>query len=170
MYYHQNQLISFINRIKNSGIKKQKSPPFRWAFYILTLSKKFQLHTWHLWRSWSITYKSHHLAKLLVCNSKYANLSLRGNHSLDSFQVDISILLTGTMTDINRELEHDESITQECLAKIGSHSHLFLCFYWQIKKNEKPHNAIFTKSFCVHNNHIEISGYEILRNSPLKHL
>ena len=41
---------------------------------------------------------------------------------------------------------------------------IFLCLRRQIKKYHYPHNSIFAKL------HHSISGYKILRNSPVKHL
>ena len=108
--------------------------------------------------------KQLNISKLFICYAHDSDLSILRQKRFNSFYMYGCILATGTMTDINGKLKHRKTITLQILPEIRIRFLVFLCFSRQIKLDKYPHNTIFTKT--IHH----ISGYEILRNSPLKHL
>lgn len=65
-----------------------------------------------IWRCLLPTGKKFYLSELLVCDGQTAYLSVFWQEGLDTLEVDIGILATGTMAHVDRELEHRETICQ----------------------------------------------------------
>lgn len=87
--------------------------------------------------------------KLFVGNAHDADIAILGQKTLDSSDVGIGILNTGTMAHIDGELKHSEAIAHKTLAKQRIVLAVFLGFGWQVEENHYPHNAIFAESLHV---------------------
>ena len=66
-----------------------------------------------------ITIKQFDAAKLFVGNAQNANLSIIRKKGSDPLHMDIGVLTTRTVTHVNGELKHRESISLQILTKIN---------------------------------------------------
>ena len=114
------------------------------------VSKEFQLLAGSLYAVRLFPVKQFYLAKLFVRNAHDSHLSIIREERFNSFYMYRCILAAGAMADINGKLEHRESIALQILPKIGIGFLVFLRFRRQIKKNQHPHDPVFTET--IHQN------------------
>ncbi len=85
-------------------------------------------------------------AELLVGDTKYTYMSVLGKERLNTLDMHLGILHAGTMTDINRELEHRETVALQVLAEQGIGLLVPLCLGRKVEENKYPHNPVFAET------------------------
>ena len=58
----------------------------------------------------------------------------------------LSVFHAGAMADINRKLEHCETVTLQILAEKSISLFVPLCFGREVKENKYPHNPVFAET------------------------
>ena len=92
--------------------------------------KKFELLAWRIGLLGFCTEEQLNIAKLFVSDAHDANFSKFWQHGLHTFAMDLCIFHTGTMTHIDRELEHGEAILHQTFTEQSVLTYVFLCFRW----------------------------------------
>ena len=92
------------------------------------------------------TFKNLHISKLLVRDPENTDLTEWGHPFLDTCYMNICVLRTRAVTQINTELKHSEPVHQKLFAEQGILLPVFLGICRKVKENQHPHNSIFTKS------------------------
>ena len=113
---------------------------------LMTRLKKFKLYARSLRRFLFLAVEKLDITELFVCNGKQPNFSKLWNERLYPFKMHLHVLCTGTMTDVDGELEHDEAIALQPFTKFGIPLAVFLGFGGKVKENKNPHNAILADS------------------------
>ena len=72
--------------------------------------EQFKLLAWRIRDLWLIAIKQLYVSKLFVCYANYPNFPISWQKRFHSFFMNLCILQTCTMTNINRELKHGKSI------------------------------------------------------------
>ena len=110
----------------------------------------------------TLSIEQFHAAKLLIGNVHYSYLSLFRQHTLNSGNMYLRILIRGAMAQIDGKLKHSETVSYQAFSEIGRGLAFLFSVRWQVEKNEHPHNTVFFVS--THQN----SGYSTVLLSPPK--
>lgn len=105
--------------------------------------KKFKLLIGGICGHLFLTIKNLNISKLFIGYAHDSDVSAFRKQRFNSFYMYLRIVHTRTMSDVDRELEHGETIAHDVLTEFGSNLPVFLCFCRQIIKHENPHNSIF---------------------------
>lgn len=118
-------------------------------FTELAFLKQFKLLSFNTFLLGHLPIKDFNIAKLLICYTHYTDITILRKKRLDTFDVNRRIIITGTMPSIYGKLKHRETITLQILSESCVIFLVFLCYCWQIKEYQYPHNPIFTKSVHI---------------------
>ena len=81
--------------------------------------KQFQLLPWRIGLLGFSAEKQLNVSKLFVSDAQNSNLTKFGQDGFHSFSVNLCILHTGAMTNINGKLKHGEPVLNESFAEFG---------------------------------------------------
>ena len=119
---------------------------------IFPISKQLQLLARCVNRFRLAVTENLHVAKLFVGDTQNADVAKLGHERLHPLDMHFGVLIAWAMSQINRKLEHGESIGQDALTKSGVCLALLFRLRRQVEKHKHPHNSIFAKS--IHYNSI----------------
>ena len=127
--------------------------------------KQFQLLAWGIGLLRLCAKEQLDVTKLFVCDAHDANLAKLRQNCFHPFSMHLCILHTGTMADVNGELEHGEAVLHETLSKLGVFTKVFLRFCRQVEQYHEPHNPVFAKPFCYHVTSLDRQSFATLHCS-----
>ena len=88
--------------------------------------KQLELLTWSIWNLWFGSKEKFDIAKLFISYTHNPHFSKLRQYGFYAFTMDFSIFHTGTMTHIDGELKHGESILNETLSEFSVFLDIFL--------------------------------------------
>lgn len=108
--------------------------------------KEFELYAWR--SGWFLLPPMEQLdvPELLVGDGEQADFAKLGDKRTNPLKMDIGILGTGAMTDVDGKLKHDETIANQSLTEFGIPFAVFLGFGGEVEEHKNPHNAILADS------------------------
>lgn len=109
-------------------------------------SEEFQLLSWRIGFHLFLTDVEFNIRKLFVGDAETSHLPVSRQECLHPFEVYIGILATGAMPDVDRELEHGESVANQILAEVGSRFAFSFGIGRQVEKHKQPHDAVFAEA------------------------
>lgn len=113
-----------------------------------------------------------YVAKLFVGYAEDSNIAKFGQERLYTLNVYCGILHAGAMADIDRKLEHGESVTAQILTKKRVSLFVFLGVGGQVEKYKYPHNSVFAKSvhgIDIYNSETYFGNvYQAVRHASIK--
>src|SRR5579863_9120468 len=80
----------------------------------------------------------HAFGPLLICDIKHPHIPRRRNQLLNETQVLVQLLKVHARARINGELNHQETLVKEVIAKARGGLPLLVGHHWQIKHGHKP--------------------------------
>ena len=90
------------------------------------------------------------VSKLLVGDAHHSHMTKLRKKTLHTLDMHLCIVHAGTVTHIDGQLKHRETISLQLFAKKSISPLVLLGLGRQIKKHHHPHNTVLTKSIYVH--------------------
>ena len=87
-----------------------------------------------------------HLAKLLVGDAQYPNITKLSHKRLHPPDMHISIFATRTVPKIDGKLKHGKPVGHDAFAEQRIRFSFLLCIRWQVEKHKDPHDSVFTEA------------------------
>lgn len=109
-------------------------------------SEQLELLPWSVWLNWLLAVKQLDGTKLLVRYAKHADIAILRKKRFYALYMHLGIFYAGAMADVNRELEHRETVTLQILAEKSISLLVPLCFCREVKENKYPHNPVFAET------------------------
>lgn len=108
--------------------------------------KKFQLLPRGIGCDFFLADEEFYFRELFVGDGEAAYLTILRQRGFDSFEVDCSVLSTGTVAHIDGKLEHRETIAQQLFAEVGGGLAFLFCLGGEVEEDEQPHDAVFAEA------------------------
>lgn len=119
-----------------------------------------------------VTVEYLYVAKLFVGYAEYSNIAKFGKERFNPLYVYLGVFHACTMADIDRKLEHGESVTAQILTKKRVSLFVFLGVGGQVEKYKYPHNSVFAKSvhgIDIYNSETYFDNvYQAVRHASIK--
>ena len=109
-------------------------------------SEQLELLPRGVWLNRLLAVKQLDGAKLLVGYAKHADMAILRKKRFYALYMYLGVFHACAVADVNRELEHRETVALQVLAEKSIGLLVPLCFGREVEENKYPHNPVFAET------------------------